>query len=187
MTDLIKLFSTAFIRETINHHFRIDHFITLIYAYIFFLTFINLNKNKKKTHMTWGSGSEVLVPLDTFDLGPCCATTTFIPHLSLKQKHASQKLCLAQVIHWSSSLLCIIFLFNTTLVQPRLQLEPWSRREKHLHTLHMCSVSMFVWASCYELCAVVQTGGESGIGDGPWGIMFFSGTASSADDSLHWL
>lgn len=41
--------------------------------------------------------------------------------------------------------------------------------------LHYASV--FVCVSCYELCAVVQTRGESEIGNGLWGIMFFSSTA----------
>lgn len=38
-------------------------------------------------------------------------------------------------------------------------------------------MSVFVRASCYEPCAVVQTIGESEIGDRPKGIMFSSGTA----------
>lgn len=46
-------------------------------------------------------------------------------------------------------------------------------------------VNVFVCATCYELRTVVQTRAESGIGDRPWGIMFFSGTASSADAGLH--
>lgn len=37
--------------------------------------------------------------------------------------------------------------------------------------------SVVVCASCYELFAVVQTRGESEIGNGLWGIMFFSRTA----------
>lgn len=35
-------------------------------------------------------------------------------------------------------------------------------------------VCVFVCSSCYELRAVVKSRGESGIGDWPQGIMFFS-------------
>lgn len=45
--------------------------------------------------------------------------------------------------------------------------------------------NVFVCATCYQLCTVVQTRGESGIGDKLWGIMFFSGTATGANDGLH--
>lgn len=41
----------------------------------------------------------------------------------------------------------------------------------------MYYAGVFVRASCYELHDVVQTRGETRIGDGPRGIMFFSGTA----------
>ncbi len=41
----------------------------------------------------------------------------------------------------------------------------------------MYYASVFVCVSCYELCAVVWTRGESGVGDGLQGMMFFSGTA----------
>lgn len=44
-------------------------------------------------------------------------------------------------------------------------------------SLWMYYAGVFVCASCYELHDVVQTRGETRIGDGPWGIMFFSGTA----------
>lgn len=53
------------------------------------------------------------------------------------------------------------------------------RKEKHLHT-HLQTLKWEAWGCticvsvCYERRAVVQTGGESGIGDWPWGIMFFS-------------
>ena len=46
-----------------------------------------------------------------------------------------------------------------------------------MESLWIYYVSVFMCVSCYELHAVVQTRGETGIGDGPWGIMFFSGTA----------
>lgn len=43
--------------------------------------------------------------------------------------------------------------------------------------MYLLYARVFVYASCYELHAVVQTRGESQIGVWPWGIMFFSGTA----------
>lgn len=45
----------------------------------------------------------------------------------------------------------------------------------------MHHVNVFVCVAYYECCTVVQS--ERGLGDRPWGIVFFSGTANSAGNA----
>lgn len=84
------------------------------------------------------------------------------------------------MIAWYSSYLCIHYILHVTCSAGATFEILNSHGKKHLHT-HLQKLKssngkpvdvqcVWVCVSCYELCAVVQSGW-------PWGIMFFSGTA----------